>query len=237
MILDDINGLADKKEFANWHKSFADEVATHYKNFPVFIMLLGLPDKRDSLSRLQPSLMRIFGIVEIEKLSDDEVRGFLSNAFEEVDIAVSPKTMDIMVHFSSGLPILMQEIGDATFWSDTDGVIDREDVFQGILEAAESIGKKYLDPNVYNALRSERYRTILRKLGQPPSRHFKKRDVEERLNEKEKKVFHNFLRRIRELEVIERDIEGGRGSYKFVNELYPIYIWMESEGFEHKKVR
>jgi hypothetical protein len=89
---------------------------------------------------------------------------------------------------------------------------------------------------VYNALRSERYRAILRKLGESRSRKFKKKDVEERLNEKERKVFHNFLRRMRELGVIELDREGGRGAYRFVNELYPIYIRIESERSRHKKM-
>lgn len=31
IVLDDINGLVEKVEFANWYKSFVDEVATHYK--------------------------------------------------------------------------------------------------------------------------------------------------------------------------------------------------------------
>jgi hypothetical protein len=229
LVLDDINGLADRREFADWYKSFADEVATHYKDFPVFIMLLGLPEKRDSLSHLQPSLMRIFRIVDIENLSDNEVKDFLSRAFGEAGITVKSGALEFMVQFSSGLPILMHEIGDATFWRDTDGIIDEDDAIPGIVEAAEHIGKKYLDPKVYNALRSKRYRTILRKLGKPPSRKFRKKDVEERLNEKEKKVFHNFLRRMRELGVIEPDIEEGRGAYRFVNKLYPIYIRIEGE--------
>jgi hypothetical protein len=144
--------------------------------------------------------------------------------------------MEHMVQFSSGLPILMHEIGDAIFWIDTDGVIDERDALPGIIEAAERIGKKYLDPKVYNALRSKRYRAILRKLGEPPSRKFKKKDVEERLSGNEQKVFHNFLRRMRELAVIEPDREGGRGAYRFVNELYPIYIRIESERSRHKKM-
>jgi len=73
LALDDINGLADKPAFADWYKSFVDEVATRYPHFPVFVMLIGLPEKRDALYKSQPSLMRIFRIIEIEKLSDDEV--------------------------------------------------------------------------------------------------------------------------------------------------------------------
>jgi hypothetical protein len=234
IALDDINGLADKKEFANWYKSFVDEVATKYDYLPLFIMLIGLPDKRDSLSRLQPSLMRIFRVVEIENLLDDEVRDFLSKAFSEANIEVSEQALGLMVQYSSGLPILMHEIGDATFWVDTDDYIDDQDAILGIIEAAERIGKKYLNPKVYNTLRSERYRAILRKLGDLQSVYFTKKEIEEKLNKNEKKVFDNVLRKMRDLGVITQDIEGGRGAYKFINNLYPIYIKIESKKSKYK---
>lgn len=234
IALDDINGLADKQEFADWYKSFVDEVATKYYDYPLFIMLIGLPDKRDSLSRLQPSLMRIFRVVEIESLSDNEVRDFLSKAFSEGNIEVSEQALDLMVQFSSGLPILMHEIGDATFWIDADDYIDDQDAIRGIIEAAERIGKKYLNPKVYNTLRSERYRAILRKLGDLKSIYFSKKEIEAKLNKNEKRVFDNFLRKMRDLDVITQDIEGGRGAYKFINNLYPIYIKIESQKSKYK---
>lgn len=231
IALDDVNGLVENTEFANWYKSFVDEVATHYKYFPVFIMLIGLPEKRGILSNLQPSLMRVFRVIEIKKLSDEEVREFISQAFKKVNIKVETEAMKIMVRFSSGVPLLMHEIGDATFWIDVDEIINKKDAIQGILRAAENAGQKYLVPKVYESIRSPLYRSILRKLGKgevPPPRNFKKKDVEAQLNAREKKVFPDFLRRMKKLEVIEADIEGGIGAYKFVNEIYPIYIWMES---------
>lgn len=155
-------------------------------------MLIGLPEKRDILSNLQPSLMRIFRVIEIEKLSDKEVEVFLSQAFGKADIKVESDAMKLMVRYSSRLPILMHEIGDATFWIDIDGVINEKDAIRGVLAAAENVGEKYLDPKVYWAVRNPRYRSILRKLGKPLSRSFKKRDVEIRLNEGEKKVFQTF---------------------------------------------
>ncbi|MDZ7261273.1 MAG: hypothetical protein ONB05_04105, partial [candidate division KSB1 bacterium] len=67
---------------------------------------------------------------------------------------------------------------------------------------------KYLDPKVYRAVRSERYRSILRKLAKvPPSRYFTKKDVEARLNENEMNVFHHFLKRLSDLGIIEPDLE------------------------------
>jgi len=142
IILDDINGLVEKSEFANWYKSFVDEIATHYENFPVFMMLIGLPEKRNKLFNLQPSLVRIFRrVIEIKKLTDKEVEDFLSKAFGKVNIKIEPDAMKLMVVYSSGLPILMHKIGDATFWIDTDGIIDKKDATNGILVA---VPKKFI---------------------------------------------------------------------------------------------
>ena len=238
IALDDINGLIEKPEFANWYKSFVDKIATHYKHFPVFIMLIGLPEKREVLAKQQPSLMRIFRVAEIEKLSDKEVSEFFSMAFKRVGMTVNHKALKLMARFSSGLPLLMHEIGDATFWVDDDGKIDEKDAIDGIFAAAEKVGQKYLDPKVYRAIRSKRYRSTLRKLGETTiSRSFEKKSIERKLNKSERKVFHNFLTKMRKLGVIEPDIEKGRGAYRFVNEIYPLYIWMESKRYGKKSVR
>lgn len=230
IVLDDINGLVEKSDFANWYKSFADEIATHYKKYPVFIMLTGLAEKRDVLARYQPSLMRIFRIVEIERLSNEEVRQFFMHAFDSVGVKVKIDAIEAMVDFSGGFPLLMHEIGDATFRVDRDSLITLEDAYAGILEATEEVGRKYLDPKLYELIRrSKRYRSIIRKLGETPSRKFKKKEIETRLSESERKVFNNFLKRLRELDIIETDPEGGKGAYRFVNELYPLYFWIRAK--------
>jgi hypothetical protein len=231
IVLDDINGLAEKAEFANWYKSFVDSVATHYQDFPVTLMLTGLPEKRDSLAVLQPSLMRIFRIVKIEVLSPSEERQFFDEAFKAADMTILEEAMDVMVTFSSGLPFLMHEIGDAVFNTDADGAINMEDTVAGIIRAADNVGVKYLEPKVYNAIRSPRYRSILRKLGQMPlpgPLWFVKKDVESDLSAEEKKVFHNFLKKMRELGVLDQEKEAGPGAYVFTNRIYGLYVMMES---------
>jgi hypothetical protein len=91
------------------------------------------------------------------------------------------------------------------------------------------VGKKYLDPKVYRALRSERYRAILSKLvPDAPYQQFEKHKVETRLSDDEKRVFHNFLRKMRELGVITVDRERPRGAYRFVNPMFPVYISSQS---------
>jgi hypothetical protein len=237
IILDDLDSLSTRAEFANWYKSLVDEVATQFERFPITIMLIGLSGIIDSLSALQPSLARVFRIIELEKLSDAEVSDFFGRAFAAANSAVDDDALNVMVRFSSGIPVIMHEIGDAAFWADEDGRIGEDDAYVGVITAARNIGRKYLDPPVYHAIRSKRYRSILRKLGlqeAPLSRSFTRKEVAEYLSDQEKKVFHNFLRRLKDLGVIEPDTEMGRGCYRFVNEIYPVYVYMEASEFESK---
>ncbi len=226
LILDDINGLAESAEFANWYKSFVDQVATQFGPYPVAVMLIGLPEKRDSLAAAQPSLMRIFRVAHIDRLSDEEVSEFIEQAFNGAGIVVEPQALHFMVMFASGLPILMHEIGDAVFWEDEDGIIDDKDTWAGLFAAAQNVGNKYLDPTVYRALRSPRYLSILGKIAGPYG--IKRSEVMAKLDIDERGVFDNLLRKLRELNVIEPDPDGPRGAYRFVNQIYPLYISMAS---------
>lgn len=236
IALDDINGLANQVEFANWYKSLVDRVATHYEEFRVFIMLIGLPEVWDTLLTQQPSLTRVFRVVEVEKLSDDEVGEFFRRAFDSVSMTVDDKAMELMKEYSGGLPIVMHEIGDATFWQDEDGVIKTKDAYRGVFTAAQRIGKKYLDSKIYRTIRSKKYKSILRKSAFPISRKFTKREIERKLNESEKKVLNNFLTKMKELKIIEQDLEEERGTYRFVNSIYPLYFLIESmEASERQK--
>jgi len=233
IVLDDIDMISKTPEFANWYKSLVDKIATHYENFPVCITLIGLPEFRDNLSKNQESLMRVFRVVEINKLNDVEVTDFFDRAFKKVDIKVEDSAMKTMVRFSSGLPTIMHEIGDAVFWNDKTGIVKEDDVWKGIVYAAENIGKKYLDPMVYRAIRSEKYRSILRKVGQSVEPSFRKKDIVSKLTPEEKSVFDNFLRVMRDRGVIMLDQESDRGTYKFVNDIYPVYILLENLKHRH----
>ena len=58
----------------------------------------------------QPSLARIFSIIEIGPLSDKEVREFFERTFNSVNMKVERKAMKFMVHYSTGLPFLMKKV-------------------------------------------------------------------------------------------------------------------------------
>lgn len=237
IVLDDINGLATNERFANWYKSFAESASMRYERFPVVFVLVGLPEIRSILNEQQPSLMRIFRVAEVPTLSDAEVEGFFEKAFAKVESGVEPEAMKRMVSLSGGLPILMQEIGDAIYRIDNDRVISEDDALAGCNEAAVAIGEKHLEQRVYRAIQSEGYMSILRKMGRKGSIWFRKRDMLLELDDSEKRVFDNFLTKMKRLGVIMPFREMGSACYKFANPLYMLYVMLESRGALPRKGR
>jgi hypothetical protein len=236
IILDDINGLTHDPEFANWYKSFVDTVATTYiDDFPIFILLVGLPEKREALFAQNESFMRIFHVTEINRLKDTEITEFFKNTFSKLGITVEKEALNLMVGFSSGLPTMMHEIGDAVFWVDEDKKISQEDAIYGVYNAGENIGEKYLRPTIYGSrIRSKTYQSILKKIGDNKLAEFSKEELESYLDPTEKKRLNDFIRRYQELNIImPKDTE--TNTYKFCNNLYPIYILIESLKEEYSK--
>jgi len=229
LVLDDINGLAESEKFANWVKSLVDEIATSFKPLPLCLILVGLEERRQSLIAHQPSLARVFDIIEIKIWSPQETEDFFRRTFSKVNIEVTKEAMELLCNFAGGFPVLAHEIGDATFQIDTDGKIDLNDAAKGIEVAADVVGRKHLEPQVFQAIRSAKYRKILRKIAQKPFEiAFTSRDIRPRLTAEENKVFHNFLRRMRQLGVLQKDPEQGRGAYRFANRLHYLYFWLEA---------
>ena len=239
LVLDDINGLAGSMAFANWLKSLVDEIATARDPLPLFILLVGLPERRHSLVALQPSLARVFDLVEIQPWSDPETRDFFLNAFSKVRVRVDQDALDVLVRYAGGLPVLAHEIGDAVHKTDQDRRIDLQDAWDGIFAAADIVGRKHLEPGVFQAIRSERYMAIRRKIGDtalpvsslpgPFDIQFKRSELLARLRDDERRVLDSFLRRMRVLNVIAPAPDGGRGVYRFDNRLHYLYLWIETQ--------
>jgi AAA+ ATPase superfamily predicted ATPase len=237
IVLDDINGLCQNPDFANWYKSFADEIAIKQTKFPVLFILIGFPEVREDLTDNQPSLRRIFRYIKIEKLLDSDIEVFYKKMFGDIGIDIEPNALGRMVKYSSGLPFLVHEIGDAVFSVDTDNFIDSNDSGKGIISATRNIGEKYLDEKIYRATRSSKYKSTIRKMGEHAiQQNFTKQEVLSYLDKTEIKSFNNFLNKMREFGVIEIDYEKEKGSYRFVNALYPYYIYLESLAIAFEKL-
>lgn len=196
LILDDINGLATSEGFANWLKSTVDEIAVSRIETPLCMLVVGLEERRQELVASQPSLARVFELTDISPWSVDEAKEFYRRAFESAQARISDENLDFLVQYTGGLPVLAHEIGDAVWRSARGPEIDQSAVLEGILSAAEVIGRKLLEPQVFSAIRGERYRSILKKMPSDPSTmRVQRSELAARLSSSEQKVLDNFLRR------------------------------------------
>ncbi len=228
LILDDINGLATSTDFANWLKSMVDEISTSEQEMPLCILVVGLEERRQELIEGQPSLARVFELIDISPWSDDETSEFYQNAFQSMNAKIGEPELSRLVQFTGGLPVLAHEIGDAVWRTAQSLEINAREVSQGIFIAAEIIGRKLLEPQIFRAIRSERYRSILRKMAGESQMYFRRAELVANLTEKEAKVVGSFLRRMKKLGAIET-IDGVRGGYKFPTFLHALYFRLESE--------
>lgn len=229
LILDDINGLASSEDFANWLKSMVDEIATSQMEARLCILVVGMEDRRQELVAKQPSLARVFELIDIAPWSNDEVRQFYQRSFESAYVKVTEEDMNTLVRFTGGLPVFAHEIGDAIWRVAQKPEINSDEIWKGIFNAAEVIGRKLLEPQIFSAIRSERYRSILRKMADKPlEMNFQRSELGERLTGEEKRVMDNFLQRMKHLGALTSDPER-RGGYRFQNHLHALYFWLESQ--------
>lgn len=136
IVIDDINGLSDTPEFANWYKSFADTFATSYVDeSPIALVLTGYDETFSKLNYSNPSFGRIFHKHKLGTLSNDEVFEFYEDVFDSVEMTYDNDALKVMTKYSYGKPLVMQEIGDASYWEDNDNYISSDDALNGILKA------------------------------------------------------------------------------------------------------
>ena len=130
IVIDDINGLSETPDFANWYKSFADTLATTF-DVPISLvmMLISHPKVVKSLYKHNPSFNRIFIYRPINFLQQNEVKDFFIKRFGSRGMEMEEDALNLMVEFSAGSPTMMQNIGDEIFFINKNDVISKEDRF------------------------------------------------------------------------------------------------------------
>jgi len=227
LIFDDLNGITKNPDFAYFIKNLVDSNALSNKPLPILLMLCGTNERRmEMISNYQP-IDRIFEIVNLEPMQNQEMKDFFQVSFEKSGFQINQPSLDLLCKYSAGFPKVMHVVGDNVYWEDKDGIIDMHDATKGLLEAAKEIGRQSIDEQVLGAIKSDDYHNILSKLVKMNfDLSFKKGDVEKLLSENEKKKFHNFLSKMKDLNVIRPGDK--RGEYIFNSRLTKLYILMNS---------
>jgi len=228
LVLDEINGIASDTQFAHFLKSFIDTNAAASPPLPFLLMLCGVEEKRRDLIQRHQPVDRLFDVIDIEAMTEAEMVEFFNRAFGSVQMTVEATAMRTLTTYSAGFPKIMHLVGDAAFWSDRDGVVDNEDAIRAVVSAADDVGKKYVDQQVYGALRSKDYRSILERIAKlhPDRMSFTRREISVGLSESQRKKLDNFLKRMKTLQVIRSGTVAGE--YVFNVRMVRLYIWLQS---------
>ncbi len=227
LILDELNGITKNPQFAYFIKNLVDENALSASPLPLLLMLCGVEERRKEMVLKHQPVDRIFEIIKIEPLNNEEQIDFYQKSFTSVGCKTDPAALQNIANYTGGFPKAMHIIGNNVFWLDKDNVIDMSDAVRGIVSAAKEIGEQFVDDQVYKELKSKDYQSILKKLGKENfDIGFDKSEIEGKLNEAEKKKFNNFLQKMKKLNVLKSGTE--RGEYIFSNRLIRLYIRMNS---------
>ncbi len=229
LILDDMNGITDVPQFSQYLKSFVDELATSGKPLPLLLVLVGLPERRDDLIKHQPSVARIFDVVDLPQMTNSESEDFFIGMFDRQNTTITSEALSLIVALSGGLPMLMHEVGDAVFWQDKDNFIDEGDAVNGTMQAAQDVGRKYIAPQISKLLKNKTYASILQTIHKKAlvGGVFNRQQILEALPAGDRGNLDNFLQRTRKLGIIKA--RQAHGEYKFVNPLHQLYAWHETK--------
>lgn len=235
LILDEINGITSNPQFSHFIKGLVDTNALSRSPLPLLLMICGVEERRREMIQKHQPIERIFDVINIDVMTDNEMEDFFNRAFSSVQMSIEPDAMWGLKHYSAGFPKIMHLVGDAAYWIDKDGIIDEEEAVLAVLSAAEDVGHKYVDQQVYKALRSKDYHSILKKIAGigPSSMIIKKIEVAAGLEASERGKLDNFLQSMKKLNVIR--LGDVRGEWVFNHRMVRLYIWLNSVTKNRKK--
>jgi hypothetical protein len=226
LVLDEINGISSNPIFAHFIKDLIETNANARNQLPLLLMMCGTEDRRNDLFRNHPPVGRIFDVVTIGPMDPADSRVFFTRSFGSVQVKVAADAMDNLLYYSGGLPKIMHEIGDAAYYINTDDQIDINDAMAAIEQAADEVGRKYVEPEVVKGLKSRDDHAILEKLARLGDDVFTRDALAADPTDDESRKLDNFLRRMRKLNVIRPGEVPGE--YQFNVRMYQVYLTLKT---------
>ena len=227
--------LADNPDFASWLKSMVDAAATSRTVAPVCLVFVGLEDRFRRMVDHNPSVGRVFDpMIDIHPWTQSESEEFFRTAFAKLDCRISDHGLRLLVMYTDGLPVMAHASGQSVLEFAENEDISFDAIRQGLFHAAESMGRRFLNKQVIQALQSENYRSILRKIvDYETSRigsEFSRKQLRSlrALTPAEKRGLDNFLTRMRQLGALVPSPGGERGAYRFATHMHRIYFVIEA---------
>lgn len=197
----------------------------------VMVALAGLQELRNVLMTSHPSSIRLFDEVVLDRLTNSEVSSVIDTCLEKAEkdnsipTSINEEARSFLISLSEGYPHFIQQFGYSSFASDTDNLIDRDDVYKGAFGprgAMELIGDRYYRDKFYNKIQKESYRQVLRIMADNLDDWVTKEDIRKNFKGKES-ILTNALKALRDRDII-LSKEGERGVYRLQHKGFALWI-------------
>jgi hypothetical protein len=230
LLIDEADNAPEALGLGTFIKLLSERLERH--NCPnVMIGLAGMPGLREVLRASHPSSLRVVDELPLGPLSNEEVGSvidFAMAAANKTNISkteVSAGARGLLIGLSEGYPHFIQQFGYSAFESDTDGIIDEDDVVRGAFGprgALEKIGDQYYRDNFYNKIQKDSYRQVLRIMAERQNAWISKEEIRAKYKGKET-TLDSAIKALRERKIILHK-EGERGTYRLQHRGFALWI-------------
>jgi len=217
ILLDEVDNAPKKLDLGMILKKITEQLAYEDSN-KLLLILVGLPNVRDTLYESHPSSLRLFEELTLEPLSLDECKQVIhaglkeANKKNETPVKIDDDALDVISFLSEGYPHFIQQFGYCSYEQDSDNVISVEDVDVATPTAISLIGDKYYKNLYYNKINKESYREVLRIMSDNLDDFTTKKQIREKFSGNET-TLNNAINALTSRNILLRK-QGSRGQYK-----------------------
>jgi hypothetical protein len=230
ILIDESDKPADDARLGEFCKLFTEKL-TKLRCDRVCLGLAGLPSLISKLRASHESSPRIFEVLALEPLEDEEckevVRRGLSEAEEKkgVKTEIDDKSLDAIARLSEGYPHFIQQFAYSAFEEDSDDRITNEDVNNGAFKengALDQLGNRYFSEMYFEKINSEDYRKVVNAMADKMDNWMSRAQIIKASGVKDTQVT-NALKALRERGVIILNDEKS-GEYRLPTKSFAVWI-------------
>jgi Cdc6-like AAA superfamily ATPase len=169
ILIDEADKADQKTQLGQILKLLTEKITRSDCN-QILVALAGLPDLLTKLKESHESSISIFQVLNLEPLLEAERVQVIEKALEEANEKnTTPTKIDdnakiLIADLSEGYPHFVQQFGYSAFESDTNNIIDPQDVLNGTFRengALDQLGHKYFQEHFFDKVNSDDYRKVL----------------------------------------------------------------------------
>ena len=230
VVIDEADAPPLEASFGEFLKSITERLNRHGCENIIF-GLAGLTSTITKLRASHESSPRIFSILHLEPLSNDEryqainIGIKIANERNVDKTLISGGAMEMVSELSEGYPHFIQQFSYSAFEADKDFQVDADDVRQGAYGengAIHQLGRKYFAEAYFGKINSEDYRKLLDVMAEHGDNWVTRRQLifESRLKEH---TVNNALAALKAKSIILVD-EGRQGHYRLPTRSFAAWI-------------